>query len=102
MSGQGRAFTTASIAWIRWKFGIYKPLSDPNKAKMGVSPEGYYSTSALAEKLGVGIHTIYYWRDKGIIQAFQETDRSPWWYIVTPEVLDTLREKIRRVPVKSE
>jgi DNA invertase Pin-like site-specific DNA recombinase len=102
VSGQGRAFTTAGIAWIRWKFGIYKPLSDPLVAKKGVSPEGYYSTSALAEKLGVGIHTIYYWRDKGIIQAFQETDRSPWWYIVTDVVLDTLREKIRRVPVKSE
>jgi len=102
VSGQGRAFTTAGIAWIRWKFGIYKPLSDPIVAKRGVSPEGYYSTSALAEKLGVGIHTIYYWRDKGIIQAFQETDRSPWWYIVTDVVLDTLREKIRRVPVKSE
>ena len=102
VSGQSRAFTTDSVAWIRWKFGIEKPLSDPKVASLGVSPEGYYSTSALAEKLGVGIHTIYYWRDKGIIEAFQETDRSPWWYIVTPEVLDTLREKIRRVPVKSK
>ena len=101
MGGQRRAFTKKGVAWIRWKFGIDKPLSDPKNAK-GVSPEGYYSTTALAEKLGVGIHTIYYWRDQGIIQAFQQTDRSPWWYIVTPEVLDTLREKIRRVPVKSE
>ena len=100
VSGTGRAFTKKSIAWIRWKFGIEKPLSDPIVAKSGVSPEGYYSTSALASLLGVGIHTIYYWRDKGIIQAFQETERSPWWYIVTPEVLDTLREKICRVPVK--
>lgn len=29
VSGTGRAFTTASVSWIRWKFGIYKPLSDP-------------------------------------------------------------------------
>ncbi|OYD91591.1 recombinase family protein [Nostoc sp. 'Peltigera membranacea cyanobiont' 210A] len=102
VGGTGRAFTKKGVAWIRWKFGIDKPLSDPSVAKSGVSPEGYYSTSALAKKLGVGIHTVYYWRDKGIIQAFQETPRSPWWYIVTPEVLETLREKIRRVPVKSE
>lgn len=102
VSGTGRAFTKASVAWIRWKFGIEKPLADPIVAKSGVSPEGYYSTSALASLLGVGIHTIYYWRDKGIIQAFQETERSPSWYTVTPEVLDTLREKIRRVPVKSK
>ncbi|HCF27613.1 MAG TPA: recombinase family protein [Cyanobacteria bacterium UBA11049] len=98
----GRAFTKKGVAWLRWKYGIDKPLSDPIIAKSGVSQSGYYSTSALAEKLGVGIHTIYYWRDKGIIQAFQETDRSPWWYIVTPEVLETLRKKIHRVPVKSE
>lgn len=102
VGGKGRAFTKKGVAWIRWKFGIEKPLSNPQVAHLGVSPEGYYSTSALAEKLGVGIHTVYYWRDKGIIQAFQETPRSPWWYIVTPEVLETLREKIRRVPVKSE
>ncbi len=102
VNANGRAFTKKGIAWIRWKYGIDKPLSDPIVAKSGVSPEGYYSTSALAEKLGVGIHTIHYWREKGIIQAFQETPKSPWWYIVTPEVLDTLREKIRRVPVRSE
>lgn len=102
VNARGRAFTKKGIAWIRWKFGIDKPLSDPTVAKSGVSPEGYYSTSALAEKLGVGIHTIHYWREKGIIQASQETPKSPWWHIVTPEVLETLRAKIHRVPVKSE
>ena len=50
MSGIGRAFTKKSIAWIRWKFGIEKPLSDPIVAKSGISPEGYYSTSALAPR----------------------------------------------------
>ncbi|MEO0688085.1 MAG: hypothetical protein AAFY76_24255, partial [Cyanobacteria bacterium J06649_11] len=29
VSGTGRAFTKASVAWIRWKFGIEKPLADP-------------------------------------------------------------------------
>ena len=48
VSGTGRAFTKASVAWIRWKFGIEKPLGDPIVAKSGISPEGYYSTSALA------------------------------------------------------
>ncbi len=102
VSGRGRAFTADSIAWIRWRFGIAKPFSDPKVAHQGISPEGYYSTSALAEKLGVGIHTVYYWRDKGIIQAFQDVPGGPWWYRVTPAVLETLRSKIRRVPVKSE
>ena len=38
----------------------------------------------------------------GIVSAFQETSKGPWWHRVTPEVLKTLRDKIRRVPVKSE
>ncbi|MEC4817580.1 MAG: recombinase family protein [Scytonema sp. PMC 1069.18] len=102
VSGKGRTFTADSVAWIRWKFQINKPLSDPKVAHKGISSDGYYSTSALAEKLGVGIHTIYYWRDKGVIEAFQERPGGPWWYRVTPEVLETLRSQIRRVPVKSE
>jgi DNA invertase Pin-like site-specific DNA recombinase len=102
-SGLGRAFTASAVAWIRWKFQIDKPGSDPGFARhVGIRPDGSYSTSALAEKLGVGIHTIHYWREKGILEAFQETPKGPWWHRVTPEVLETLRAKIRRVPVKSE
>ena len=72
------------------------------RAKLRIRSDGCYSTSALAQKLGVGIHTIHYWREKGIVEASQETPNGPWWHRVTPEVLKTLRDKIRRVPVKSE
>ena len=69
---------------------------------VGIRSDGSYSTSALASLLGVGIYTIHYWRKKGILEAFQETPQGPWWHRVTPEILKTLREKIRRVPVRSE
>ena len=102
-SGLGRAFTGSAVAWIRWKFQIEKPGSDPGFARhVGIRSDGSYSTSALAQQLGVGIHTIHYWREKGILEASQETPNGPWWHRVTPDVLKTLREKIRRVPVKSE
>ena len=103
LSGRGRAFTAAARAWIRWKFQIDKPGSDPGFARrVGIRSDGSYSTSALAEKLGVGIHTIHYWREKGLLEAFQETSNGPWWHRVTPQDLKTLRDKIRRVPVKQE
>lgn len=41
-------------------------------------------------------------REKGIVEASQETPNRPWWHRVTPEVLKTLRDKIRRVPVRAE
>ena len=103
VSPKGRAFTASSVAWIRLKYKIDKPGSDPKFAHdVGIRTDGYYSTSALAAKLGIGIHTIHYWREKGFIPASQETPNGPWWHQVTPEVLKTLREKIRRVPVKPE
>lgn len=103
VSGRGRAFTAASVAWIRGKYQIPKPLSSNTFAgNVGIRADGSYSTSALAKKLGVGIHTIHYWREQGVIEATRETERGPWWYQVTPEVLRLLREKIRRVPVLDE
>lgn len=103
LSGKGRTFTEASVAWIRWKEGISKPGNNNQVAHhQGIRSDGSYSTTALANELRVSIHTIHYWRQKGVIEAFQETDGGPWWHKVTPDVLDSLRRYIRRVPVKSE
>ena len=103
LSGRGLAFTTSSIAWIRWKYKIPKPGgSNIFAGKEGIRADGCYSTSALAEKLGVGIHTIHYWRKQGVLEAIQDIPHGPWWHRVTPEALNLLRQKIRRVPVKSE
>ncbi len=103
VSGRGRAFTDSSVAWIRWKNQIPKPTgSNIFAGNEGIRDDGCYSTSALAKKLGVGIHTIHYWREQGVLVAFQDIPHGPWWHRVTPEVLDILRQKIRRVPVKPE
>jgi hypothetical protein len=82
---------------------IPKPESDNRVAfHLGIREDGCYSTSALAQKLGVGIHTIHYWREKGIVPAIRDTPHGPWWHPVTPEVLQSLRQKIRRVPLNEE
>ena len=97
LTGKGRKFTPSAVNWLCWKFQIKKPTSSNSK---GIRADGCYSTKALAEKLGVGIHTIHYWREKGVLKAHQEYPRGPWWHLVTPEVLQTLRSKIQRVPVQ--
>jgi DNA invertase Pin-like site-specific DNA recombinase len=103
ISATGQEFTASSVAWIRLKFKIPKPESDNRLAfHLGIREDGCYSTSALAEKLGVGIHTIHYWREKGIVPATRDTPHSPWWHPITPEILQVLRQKIRRVPLKEE
>jgi len=69
---------------------------------VGIREDGRYSTSALAEKLGVTISTIHYWREKGVLEAVRETTNGPWWHTVNAEVLAVLQQKIRRVPLKLE
>lgn len=103
VSGRGNAFTAASVAWIRLKFKIKKPASDPGfAARVGIREDGRYSTSALAEKLGVTISTIHYWREKGVLEAVRETTNGPWWHTVNADVLAVLQQKIRRVPLTLE
>ena len=102
-SATGRSFTASSVAWIRLKFKIPKPESDNRVAfHLGIREDGCYSTRALAQELGVGINTIHYWREQGVVPAMRETPHGPWWHTVTPEVLQMLRQKIRRVPLKPE
>ena len=53
LSGRGRTFTTSAVAWIRWKFQIDKPGSDPGFARrVGIRSDGSYSTSAKRRKIG--------------------------------------------------
>jgi DNA invertase Pin-like site-specific DNA recombinase len=99
-SGRGQPFTATAVAWIRYKYQIRKPGSDPRMAaRLDARPDGRYSTRALALQLGVTISTVHYWREHGIIPAIQETPGGPWWHTVTPAVLAALRQHIRRVPL---
>jgi len=98
LTGKGRRFTADSVSWIRWKFKL--PLLE-NSLNKGVRNDGYYSTKALADLLGVSIHTVHYWRQKGIIDAYQDGQNKAWWHRITPEIIETLRQSIRRVPTLS-
>jgi DNA invertase Pin-like site-specific DNA recombinase len=102
-SGRGPPFTAAAVAWIRDKYQIPKPGSDPRvAARTDARPDGRYSTRALATHLGVTISTVHYWREHGIIPAIQETPGGPWWHEVTPAVLAALRTYIRRAPLRTD
>jgi len=102
-SGRNQPLTSDAVAWIRYKYQIRKPGSDPRLAAcLDARPDGRYSTRALATHLGVTISTVHYWREHGIIPAIQETPGGPWWHTVTPAVLTALRQHIRRVSLRTD
>lgn len=82
-SNKGNAYTVSSIAWIRYKHRIPAPqLKCP--AEMTVK--------ALAVKLGVSSHVIYYWIDRNIVKARQVNPGAPWWITLD----ERTEEKLRR------
>jgi hypothetical protein len=96
-SGKDHALTTAAVVWLRRTYGIHNPLLDPRQAAhLHARPDGRYSTRALATQLGVTIHTIHDWRERGMIPAIQDTPGGPWWYEATPAVLESLQRQIRQ------
>ena len=100
-SGKGHAFTAAAVVWVRRKSGMATPHVDPRQAaRLEARPDGRYSTRALATQMGVTIHTIHDWRERGMIPAIQETPGGPWWYEVTPAVLEGLQRPMRQAPRK--
>jgi transposase-like protein len=58
----------------------------------GPRADGSYSTRQLADILDIDPHTIFNWRRKGMIAGYQAKPNSPWWFKVSQEELDRLKE----------
>jgi hypothetical protein len=50
------------------------------------------TVKALAVKLGVSSHVIYYWIDRNIVKARQVNPGAPWWITLD----ERTEEKLRR------
>jgi DNA invertase Pin-like site-specific DNA recombinase len=76
LSSHGKPFTASMIAWIRYKHGV----PAPNRRR----PEEL-TVQQVAKRFSVSHHVVYYWIDRGIIQARQERRNQPYWITLTQE-----------------
>ncbi len=96
-TGRGSNFTDRSVCVARHANGLMRRERDARAAgKLIPREDGRYSTPGLAALVGVREYTIHCWRRAGMIQGRQESERGPWWYSITPELLESLRERARR------
>lgn len=96
-SGMRRRFTETAVTYIRHRYGIEKPGSDPAFAAKGELLEGrYLSRTGLAKRLRVSNQVIVYWQSIGALPAFRMAPRGPWWYELTDEVLARLKPRISK------
>jgi len=93
ISALGKPFTASMIKWIRYRHQI-------PKARL-VRPEER-TVPQVAQRFGVSLNVVYYWIERGVIQARRLNAGSPYWITLNETDKQKLRDwvhnscKIRR------
>jgi hypothetical protein len=81
-SVKGQRYTVSIVRWIRWRYDIAAaPVRTPDEL----------TVKQIAARLGVSIHVVYYWIDRGIIEARQRDRNTPYFIKLDAAKLRELR-----------
>jgi DNA invertase Pin-like site-specific DNA recombinase len=87
LSATGRPHTLHTIKWIRWKYRIPAPtLKRPQEV----------TVQELAARLGVQPGPVYYWVERGMLEARRINNGSPLWITIDDIKLQDLRDRVSR------
>ena len=86
VSALGKPFTGSMIQWIRYRYQI-------PRAKL-VRPEEL-TVQQVAERFSVSRNVVYYWIDRGIIQARRLNVGSPYWITLNETDQQKLQDWVR-------
>lgn len=85
-NSHGQPFKLAMIRWIHHRYNVPSvTLTRPDEIRV----------RQLADRLGVHIHFVNYWIQKGLIQARKIDDRGPWWITISDQQEQQLRDRVR-------
>jgi Helix-turn-helix domain len=82
----GKPFTGSMIQWIRYRYQI-------PKARL-VRPEEL-TVQQVAERFRVSPNVVYYWIDRGVIQARRLNAGSPYWITLNEAGEHKLQDWVR-------
>jgi excisionase family DNA binding protein len=86
VSALGKPFTGSMIKWIRYRYQIPKAsLLRPKEL----------TVQQVAERLRVSPHVVYYWVDRGVIQARRLNAGSPYWITLNEPDEQKLQDWVR-------
>jgi hypothetical protein len=86
VSALGKRFTGSMIQWIRYRYQIAKArLARPEEL----------TVQQVAERFRVSPNVVYYWIDRGVIQARRLNAGSPYWITLNEPDDQTLQEWVR-------
>jgi DNA invertase Pin-like site-specific DNA recombinase len=76
VSPKGKAFTASMIQWVRYKHRIKGPqLKHPDEL----------TVEQVVERFGVSRHVVYYWIERGHVDARQLKPGTPYWISLDSE-----------------
>jgi hypothetical protein len=85
-NSHGQPFKLAMIRWIHYRYNVPSlTLTRPDEIRV----------RQLADRLGVNIHFVHYWIQKGLIQARKIDERGPWWITISDQQEQQLRDHVR-------
>jgi DNA-binding transcriptional MerR regulator len=87
VSALGKPFTVSMIQWIRFRYQIPKATL--------IHPEEL-TVLQVAERFGVSPHVVYYWIDRGVIQARRVNPGAPYWITLNDTDDQRLRDWVRK------
>ena len=70
LSATGKPFNTSKVRWIRYKHDIPAPE---------LKQADEITVKEAAKKFGVSIGVVYYWIERGVVQARRIDRGSPYW-----------------------
>jgi transposase len=74
------------IRWIRHEHKI--PVA-PSKLPHEISVQ------ETADRFGVSIYVVYYWIERGLIEARKRNNGSPYWITISPQKEKELSDWVR-------
>ena len=86
VSALGKPFNRSMVEWIRYRYQIPRPtLIGPAEL----------TVQQVAERFRVSHHVVYYWIDRGVVQARRLNAGSPYWVTLNEADDQKLREWVQ-------
>jgi DNA invertase Pin-like site-specific DNA recombinase len=89
LSALGKPFTVSMIKWIRYRYQIPAPKL--------IRPEEL-TVQQVAERFGVSSNVVYYWIERGVIQARRVNSGMPCWVTLDETDEQKLRDWVSNSP----
>ena len=72
----GQHFTLSIVRWIRWRYRIPAP---------SLRRDEELTVQQVAERFGVSTNVVYYWIERGVLQARRVTAGASYWITIDPD-----------------